>query len=98
MRQDLKEHDTIYNDRHTELLLHKYLATSNELVHTKKELEETKLTISKTNKELSKTKEELKRMKRPMTTNKLHTENENLVKSPNESKDKKHEVKRMKYA
>ena len=83
MRQDLKEHNTNYNDRHTELLLQENLATNNELIRYKQDLAQTK--------------EELRAKKRTMAAidDKLQrAKPSNEWEEPN----KKCERKRIRYA
>ena len=60
MRQHLDEHNTIFNNFHTELLLNNYQLTNNELESTKQSLQKTKQELQKTNLELQKTNEDLK--------------------------------------
>ena len=62
MRKDLNEHNTAYNNRHTELLLHKYLATNSELIETKEELKDTKQEIIETKQELGQAKETIRKL------------------------------------
>ena len=87
MRKDVEEHNNTFNNHHTQLLLQKYLVTSNELVGTKQELFETKEDLAETKQEFVKTKEEFVKTKEELAETK-----EELVKTKEEFAETKQEL------
>jgi len=91
MRQHLNDHNTEFNNQHTELLLKKYLSTNNELELTKQSLQNTNQDLQNTNLELQKTKEALKDSNAMIKT--LDEKLTNCIDEKNELQEKVKEMK-----
>jgi len=91
MRQHLNDHNTEFNNQHTELLLKKYLSTNNELELTKQSLQNTNQDLQNTNLELQKTKEALK-----VSNEMIETLDEKLTNCIDEKNEFQEKVKEMK--
>ena len=81
MRQHLDEHNTKFNNFHTELLLNKYHLTNNELELTKQDLRKTNLELQRTNKDLKNTNLQLQKTKKALeeSNEKINALDEKLI-------------------